>query len=221
MSRARLATVWLAGCSGCHMSFLDLDEELFALAEVADLVYSPIADVKHFPDDVDLVLVEGAVANADNLELLREVRAKSKVLVAFGDCAAHGNVTALRNPLGDPAAMVAEAYADAAERLHGRLPGVALPVAPASEGAPANAGAPASEGAPEYLGVAYPDPVPGSRDADVVPALLPRVLAVHEVVRVDATLQGCPPSARRIGLAVQALLKGETPDLPAAERRFG
>ena len=203
MSRARLATVWLAGCSGCHMSFLDLDEELFALAEVADLVYSPIADVKHFPDDVDLVLVEGAVANADNLELLREVRAKSKVLVAFGDCAAHGNVTALRNPLGDPAVMVAEAYADAAERLHGRLPGVDLPVAP------------------EYTGIAYPDPVPGSRDADVVPALLPRVLAVHEVVRVDATLQGCPPSARRIGLAVQALLKGETPDLPAAERRFG
>lgn len=209
MSRARLATVWLAGCSGCHMSLLDLDEELFGLAEVADLVYSPIADVKRFPDDVDLVLVEGAVANADNLELLREVRAKSKVLVAFGDCAAHGNVTALRNPLGDPAVVVAEAYADAAERLHGRLPGVALPVA--SEDA----------GAPGYVGVAYPDPVPGSRDADVVPALLPRVLAVHEVVRVDATLQGCPPSARRIGLAVQALLQGETPDLPAAERRFG
>ena len=169
MSRARLATVWLAGCSGCHMSFLDLDEELFALAEAADLVYSPIADVKHFPDDVDLVLVEGAVANADNLELLLEVRAKSKVLVAFGDCAAHGNVTALRNPLGDPAEMVAEAYASAAERLHGRLPGVALPVAPGA------------------------DPVPGSLDADVVPALLPRVLAVHEVVRVDATLTGCPP----------------------------
>ena len=209
MTRARLATVWLAGCSGCHMSFLDLDEELFALAEAADLVYSPIADVKHFPDDVDLVLVEGAVANADNLELLREVRAKSRVLVAFGDCAAHGNVTALRNPLGDPAAMVAGAYADAAQRLHGRLPGVALPIAPEDAGVP------------EYAGIAYPDPVPGSRDADVVPALLPRVLAVHEVVRVDATLQGCPPSARRIGLAVQALLKGETPDLPAAERRFG
>lgn len=203
MSRARLATVWLAGCSGCHMSFLDLDEELFALAEVADLVYSPIADVKDFPDDVDLVLVEGAVANEDNLELLREVRAKSKVLVAFGDCAAHGNVTALRNPLGDPAVMVAEAYADAAERLHGRLPGVDLPIAP------------------EYTGVAFAEQVPGSADADVVPALLPRVLAVHEVVRVDATLQGCPPSARRIGLAVQALLQGETPDLPAAERRFG
>ncbi len=197
MSRARLATVWLAGCSGCHMSFLDLDEALFALAETADLVYSPIADVKHFPDDVDLVLVEGAVANADNLELLLEVRAKSKMLVAFGDCAAHGNVTALRNPFGDPGVLVAEAYAHAAERLHGRLPGVALPVATDA------------------------DPVPGSADADVVPALLPRVLAVHEVVHVDATLQGCPPSARRIGLAVEALLAGETPDLPAAERRFG
>lgn len=198
MTRARLATVWLAGCSGCHMSFLDLDEGLFELAEVADLVYSPIADVKAFPDGVDLVLVEGAVANADNLELLHEVRAKSNVLVAFGDCAAHGNVTALRNPLGDPGAMIADAYRDAAERLHGQLPGVPLPVA---------AGAPAA--------------VPGSADADVVPELLPRVLAVHEVVRVDATLPGCPPSARRIRLAVEALLAGREPELPAAERRFG
>lgn len=201
MSRARLATVWLAGCSGCHMSFLDLDEALFALAEAADLVFSPIADVKTFPDDVDVVLVEGAVANADNLELLVEVRAKSKYLIAFGDCATHGNVTALRNPLGDPGLLVAEAYREAAGRLLGQYPGVALPLAQAGDRA-------------------LPD-VPGARDADVVPALLPRVLAVHEVVSVDAYLPGCPPSARRIQLAVEAVLSGQTPELPLAERRFG
>ena len=68
MTRPRLATVWLGGCSGCHMSLLDTDEWLFELAAAADLVYSPIVDVKEFPHDVDVCLVEGAVANEDNLE---------------------------------------------------------------------------------------------------------------------------------------------------------
>jgi NAD-reducing hydrogenase small subunit len=72
LRRLRLATVWLAGCSGCHMSFLDLDEELFALAERVEIVYSPVAsDVKVYPEGVDVCLVEGAVANADNLATAR------------------------------------------------------------------------------------------------------------------------------------------------------
>ena len=100
MGRVRLATVWLGGCSGCHMSFLDLDEWLIDLAGRADLVYSPLMDAKDYPDDVDVVLVEGAVANEDNLEMIRRVRERSRVLVSFGDCAVTGNVTALRNPLG-------------------------------------------------------------------------------------------------------------------------
>ena len=98
--KIRLATAWLGGCSGCHMSFLDLDEKLFELEEKAELVYSPIADVKEFPPDVDVTLVEGAVANVDHLELARDIRANSKVVVSFGDCAVTGNVTSLRNRLG-------------------------------------------------------------------------------------------------------------------------
>jgi NAD-reducing hydrogenase small subunit len=100
MDRVRLATVWLAGCSGCHMSFLDLDEWLIELAARADLVYSPLMDAKEYPENVDVVLVEGAVANEDNMEMIRRVRERSKVLVSFGDCAVTGNVTAMRNPLG-------------------------------------------------------------------------------------------------------------------------
>jgi NAD-reducing hydrogenase small subunit len=100
MDRVRLATVWLGGCSGCHMSFLDLDEWLIELAGRADLVYSPLMDAKEYPENVDVVLVEGAVANEDNLEMIRRVRARTKVLISFGDCAVTGNVTALRNPLG-------------------------------------------------------------------------------------------------------------------------
>jgi hypothetical protein len=80
-TKIRLATVWLAGCSGCHMSFLDLDEWLLELAERAEIVYSPVAsDIKTFPSHVDVCLVEGGVANADNLELLHQVRANSRVL---------------------------------------------------------------------------------------------------------------------------------------------
>ena len=70
MNRIKLATVWLGGCSGCHMSFLDLDEWLFDLAAQIDLVFSPFVDVKEYPTGVDIVLVEGAIANSDHLELI-------------------------------------------------------------------------------------------------------------------------------------------------------
>jgi NAD-reducing hydrogenase small subunit len=97
--KLRLATAWLGGCSGCHMSFLDLDEKLIDLFSMADLVYSPIADPKEFPENVDIVLVEGAVANVDHVKLAQELRARSKLVVSFGDCAVTGNVTSLRNRL--------------------------------------------------------------------------------------------------------------------------
>jgi NAD-reducing hydrogenase small subunit len=104
MDKIRFATVWLAGCSGCHMSFLDLDEFLIDLAELVEVVYSPVAcDLKHYPDHVDVCLVEGAVANDDNLELIQEVRRKTKILISFGDCAVTANVPAMRNMLRNSA----------------------------------------------------------------------------------------------------------------------
>ena len=98
--KIRFATAWLGGCSGCHMSFLDLDERLIDLAGVVELVYSPLADIKEFPNNVDVTLVEGAVANVDNLRLALEIRARSKLVASFGDCAVTGNVPSLRNRLG-------------------------------------------------------------------------------------------------------------------------
>ena len=116
MKKARVATAWLGGCSGCHMSFLDMDEFLFEFAEKAEIVYSPLVDTKVFPDDVDVCLLEGAIANDDNLEIAREARAKSKVIVSFGDCAVTGNVTAMRNPLGDPLAILESVYVAGVDR---------------------------------------------------------------------------------------------------------
>jgi NAD-reducing hydrogenase small subunit len=123
--KMRLATVWLSGCSGCHMSFLDLDERLLELEKHVQLVFSPLADHKDFPEGVDLVLVEGAVGNREQLAMIRTVRERSRVVVALGDCAVTGNVPALRNRLSS-VAMLRDVYADGEEipglDPHGMVP---------------------------------------------------------------------------------------------------
>ena len=121
MDRIRLATVWMGGCSGCHMSFLDLDEWLIDLHQKADLVFSPVVDTKEYPENVDVVLIEGAICNEDHLELIHQIRARTKTIVAFGDCAVTGNVTALRNPLGKAEHVLQRAYIDCAD-LNPQIP---------------------------------------------------------------------------------------------------
>ena len=175
--KIRLATAWLGGCSGCHMSFLDLDEKLIDLAEQVELVYSPIADVKEFPENVDVALVEGAVANVDNVKLAKEIRERSKIVVSFGDCAVTGNVPSLRNKLGVDDLLTAVYH----------------------------------EGPGKH-------PIGGD---EIMPRLLPRVLPLHQVVKVDAFLPGCPPDAERIWAAVSALLAGEPVVLEPDMRTFG
>ena len=98
MKKVRLATVWLDGCSGCHMSLLDIDEAILAVAKRVDVVYGPLVDAQEFPKAVDVTLVEGAVSSQDDLEKMRTVRQRSKLVVSLGDCAVTGNVPAMRNP---------------------------------------------------------------------------------------------------------------------------
>lgn len=176
MSKARVATVWLDGCSGCHMSFLDMDERLLVLAEKMDLVYSPLVDTKGFPDQVDVTLVEGAVSSVEDLNKIRKVREHTKILVSLGDCAVTSNVPGMRNLFG------VKAVADRAYRenvtLHPQMP----------------------HGA--------------------VPELLERVRPVHEAVKVDVFVPGCPPSADTIYYVVSELLEGRIPDL-GERTRFG
>lgn len=97
MDRIKLATVWLDGCAGCHMSLLDMDERLLAIAGSIELVYGPLMDAKEFPKGVDVTLVEGAVSSQEDLEKLHKVRANTRILVALGDCAVNSNVPAMRN----------------------------------------------------------------------------------------------------------------------------
>jgi len=113
VEKTKVATIWLSGCSGCHMSFLDQDELLLELAKKIKLVYSPIMDVKTFPENVDVTLIEGAVANEEQQSLLKEARAQTKILISLGDCAVTGNVTALRNAWSDSdQAVLEKAYVE-------------------------------------------------------------------------------------------------------------
>ncbi len=118
--KKKLATVWLGGCSGCHMSLLDLDERLLEIANLADVVKSPVVDAKEFPE-CDIALVEGALANAEHEEEIRVIRRKAKVLVSFGDCAVTGNVSALRNAIPKDA-VLKRSYLDVPGTVQGLIP---------------------------------------------------------------------------------------------------
>ncbi len=168
--KVRVATIWLSGCSGCHMSFLDQDELLVDLAKKIRLVYSPIMDVKTFPNDVTVTLIEGAVANEEQEEMLKEARAKTKILISLGDCAVTGNVTALRNAWKDSDRAVLEmAYIDTSE-VNPQIP-------------------------------------------TDVPRLLPQAHPLHEIVKVDYFVPGCPPPAGLINYVLTELLAGRTPNM--------
>src|SRR5271166_1105302 len=99
MKKAKVATVWLDGCSGCHMSLLDMDAAIISLGRKIDIVYGPLVDAQEFPEDVDVTLVEGAVSSQDDLNKIRKIRQRTQVLIALGDCAVTGNVPAMRNSI--------------------------------------------------------------------------------------------------------------------------
>jgi len=97
MRKLRLATVWLDGCSGCHMSILDLDAALIPVLRKVDIVYGPLVDAQEFPEDVDVTLVEGAVRSLADADHIQVIRQRTKTLVSLGDCAVTGNVAGMRN----------------------------------------------------------------------------------------------------------------------------
>ena len=97
MKKVKVATVWLDGCSGCHMSLLDMDAAIISLGRRLDIVYGPLVDAQEFPEDVDVTLVEGAVSSQDDLHKIRKIRQRTQVLISLGDCAVSGNVPAMRN----------------------------------------------------------------------------------------------------------------------------
>lgn len=111
MTKPRIATVSLAGCFGCHMSLLDIDDRILQLIELADFDRSPVDDIKHISQRCAVGLVEGGCCNEENVHVLYEFRENCDILVSVGDCATMGGIPALRNniPLKE---CIKEAYID-------------------------------------------------------------------------------------------------------------
>jgi len=97
MSKPVIATASLAGCFGCHMSLLDIDERILKLIELVEFHKSPVDDIKTFSKPCDIGLIEGGCCNSENVEVLRLFRKNCKVLISLGECAVMGGLPALRN----------------------------------------------------------------------------------------------------------------------------
>jgi len=164
--KIRLASASLCGCFGCHMSLLDIDERLFELLERVEFNRSPINDIKTL-EDCDIGILEGGVANAENIEVLRDFRRHCKILVAFGACAINGGIPAMRNSF-TLSQCLEESYIDGL--------GVANPMIP---------------------------------DDPEIPLLLDKVYPLHELVKIDYFLPGCPPSADTIWTFLTELIENQ------------
>ncbi|MCB2199463.1 NADP oxidoreductase [bacterium] len=176
MKKTTMATIWLDGCSGCHMSFLDIDERILELAQRLEITYSPLVDTKSYPDHVDVAVIEGAVSTDEDIIKLKKIRSKTGLIVALGDCAVTGNVPSMRNnfQVGD---VLDRAYVENAARQPGR-------------------------------------------PHEMLPSLLEKVKPVHDYVKVDVHVPGCPPPADAIYYVLSEILEGRNPD-PIQMTRFG
>ena len=170
MPKLKVATTSLAGCFGCHMSLLDIDERLLALLELIEFDRSPLTDIKHC-GPCDIGIIEGGVCNAENVHVLREFRANCKILIAIGACAINGGLPAQRNHLS-VSTILEEVYCTQQGLVGGFIPN---------------------------------DPE--------LPLLLNKVHPIHEVVKIDYFIPGCPPSADAIWKVLTDLLAGKTPEL--------
>ena len=120
-----LATAWLDGCSGCHMSFLDLDQRLLELFDKVEMVYGPLVDMKEMPPQVDIGILEGAVSTEEDLHRALLFRRHCRFLISLGDCAVNGNVPSMRN-LFDLNAVFDRAFQENVQ-LQPQRPTVGLP----------------------------------------------------------------------------------------------
>ena len=170
--KLKIATTSLAGCFGCHMSLLDIDERIMDLADIVEFDRSPLTDIKHCGDMVDIGLIEGGVCNSENVHTLREFRKSCKILVSVGACAINGGVPALRNHV-----LLEECLAEA------------------------------------YLTGPNLDNAQVPSDPEL-PLLLDKVRPIHELVKVDYFLPGCPPSGDTFWKFLTDLAANKTPTLP-------
>ncbi len=121
-NKVTVASDWLAGCSGCHMSFLDIDERIVDLVQAVTLTATPITDLKHPAEEgVTVGILEGAVNNSTGEEVAKRMRERCNVLIALGDCAVFGGVPTMRNFAGMDEAL-RRAYVESESTVDGQIP---------------------------------------------------------------------------------------------------
>lgn len=120
-----LSTISLCGCWGCNLSTLDVDERIIGLLDKVTILRSSFTDIKRIPGRCDVGLVEGGVANEENIETLRHFREHCDVLISVGACANWGGVPSLRNSIGLDECL-ATAYLDAPTAVPGDRPTIPL-----------------------------------------------------------------------------------------------
>lgn len=172
MKKIKVASVWCEGCSGCHMSFLDMDERLVELIkEGMELTATPITDLKIPEERTDVGIIEGAVATDHHVEDVKLFRERCKFIIAIGDCAVFGGIPTMRNyiPVQE---VLNRGYIETESTVNGKIP-----------------------------------------TSNELGKLLPRVLAVNEVIKVDYYIPGCPPSADAIYYVLKELIEGRVPQL--------
>ena len=175
--KLRVATASLAGCFGCHMSLLDIDERILTLVELVEFDRTPLTDIKDI-GDCDLGIIEGGVANQENVEVLLEFRKHCRILVSMGACAVNGGIPAMRNQF-ELRECLEESY------LHGVGLGNAM--------------------------------IPNDPE---IPLLLNKVHPLHEVVKIDYFLPGCPPSGDTIWTFLTELLEGKPVSFPYTQIHY-
>jgi len=181
MSKPVVATASLAGCFGCHMSILDIDDRILKLIELVEFNKSPVDDIKTFTKQCDIGIIEGGCCNDENVENLINFRKNCKILISLGECAIMGGLPAMRNgiPLKD---CLMEAYKDC----------------------------PTIDKKDKLI-------IP---DDEELPMILDRVYPLHEIVKIDYYLPGCPPRADLIWEALTALLTGRGLNVPYEVFKF-
>jgi len=120
VAKVKVATAWLDCCSGCHMSFLDLDEALIGLADAIEITASPITDIKEF-SPVDVGIIEGAISTTHDEEVAKKLRDNCKILMVWGDCACFGGICTMRN-LFSKEEVLRRYYIETESTKNGKIP---------------------------------------------------------------------------------------------------
>jgi len=190
MAKLKLALYWAGACGGCDVAVLDINEKILDVANLADIVFWPIAldfkyhHVEAMPDkSIDVCLFNGAIRSSEQEHLAKLLRAKSKVLVAFGSCACFGGIPALAN-LTTRAEIMERAYIEAPSNDN---PGKTLPQTKTQ--------------------------VPEGELT--LPELFESVLTLAQVVPVEYFVPGCPPTVDIILKVVNALATNSLPPVGA------